>query len=535
MRMVGSGWMRWVGAAVGAAAFALIGLGQGLGGGAGAGPGGVVQPVQPVHEKAALITVEETIDQVTFTSIERRVDEARKAGCTLVVYEIDATGGMMESALKISAFTKQLAKENLPAVAWVRGNASGAPTVVALSCAQIVTSDSAAIGAVGMFAAPEAGKGALPAVLADVEDSAKVNGYPAAVVRAMAIPSAPLLEVKNDTTGEMRYEDDAGTQALTDVKAAGPGGAAVRPWHVTGEAKKKGESLVLVGAEAVKMGVSKAEVNSAADLRAVMNVRGDVMTLEMDFWEKTARFLALPWVRFFLLVGALTFGWAELSHPGISIPGVLAVVCLALLLGGPYMTGLATTWEIIAIVVGLVIVLADLFVVGSLGMLAVPGFIVMGVGLVASFIPTGVGGGLQFGDGLRALRNGLMVVIGGTGVSLVCFALLAKYLRMVPAFRQLQLAPAGGAGAAGGAVTSGAAAVRDVADRAVSDAVFVGALGVAHTQLRPAGKARFGEFLVDVVSFGSFIPVGTEIEVIGISGTRVTVRPRRVVEAEETA
>jgi membrane-bound serine protease (ClpP class) len=251
------------------------------------------------------------------------------------------------------------------------------------------------------------------------------------------------------------------------------------------------------------------------------------MTLEMDFWEKTARFLALPWVRFFLLVGALTFGWAELSHPGISIPGVLAVVCLALLLGGPYMTGLATTWEIIAIVVGLVIVLADLFVVGSLGMLAVPGFIVMGVGLVASFIPTGVGGGLQFGDGLRALRNGLMVVIGGTGVSLVCFALLAKYLRMVPAFRQLQLAPAGGAAAA--------VPVRDVADRAVSDAVFVGALGVAHTQLRPAGKARFGEFLVDVVSFGSFIPVGTEIEVIGISGTRVTVRPRRVVEAEETA
>lgn len=523
--------MKWVGVVVGVVVVALAGMGQGVAGGAGAG--GAVQPVQPVHEKAAVITVEGTIDQVTLKSIERRVDEARKAGCSLVVYEIDATGGMMESALEISAFTKGLAKEKMPTVAWVRGNASGAPTVVALSCAQIVMADGGAMGEVGMFEEPATGGGAVSPVLADVEDSAKVNGYPPAVVRAMAIPEAALLEVKNDTTGEVRYEDDAGARALADEKTAGPGGAAVRPWHVTGEAKKKGESLVVVGSEGVGMGISKAEVNSALDLRAVMNVRGDVVTLEMNFWEKTARFLALPWVRFFLLVGALTFGWAELSHPGISIPGALAVVCLALLIGGPYMTGLATTWEIIAIVAGLVIVLADLFVVGSLGMLAVPGFILMGVGLVASFIPTGVGGGLQFGDGLRALRNGLVVVIGGTGVSLVIFGMLAKYLRMVPAFRQLQLAPAGGAGAV---VTTGGAAVRDVADRSVSDAVFVGALGVAHTQLRPAGKARFGEFLVDVVSFGSFIGAGTEIEVIGVSGARVTVRPRRVaVQAEEMA
>jgi membrane-bound ClpP family serine protease len=55
--------------------------------------------------------------------------------------------------------------------------------------------------------------------------------------------------------------------------------------------------------------------------------------------------------------------------------------------------------------------------------------------------------------------------------------------------------------------------------------VFVGALGLAHTQLRPAGKARFGEHLIDVVSFGPFINAGTEVEVVTVSGYRVTVRP----------
>ena len=49
--------------------------------------------------------------------------------------------------------------------------------------------------------------------------------------------------------------------------------------------------------------------------------------------------------------------------------------------------------------------------------------------------------------------------------------------------------------------------------------------GTALTQLRPAGKAKFGEKTVDVVSEGEFIEVGTKIVVISVVGNKITVKP----------
>ena len=48
--------------------------------------------------------------------------------------------------------------------------------------------------------------------------------------------------------------------------------------------------------------------------------------------------------------------------------------------------------------------------------------------------------------------------------------------------------------------------------------------------MRPAGKAKIGDELVDVVSDGPFINPGTAIEVVRVEGNRVFVR-----ETDETS
>ncbi len=58
----------------------------------------------------------------------------------------------------------------------------------------------------------------------------------------------------------------------------------------------------------------------------------------------------------------------------------------------------------------------------------------------------------------------------------------------------------------------------------LSKSEHLGKRGVAQTQLRPAGTALINGRKVDVVSRGSFIPQGTPIEVIDVSGNRVVVR-----------
>jgi membrane-bound ClpP family serine protease len=48
--------------------------------------------------------------------------------------------------------------------------------------------------------------------------------------------------------------------------------------------------------------------------------------------------------------------------------------------------------------------------------------------------------------------------------------------------------------------------------------------GTTLTPLTPAGKARFGDDYVDVVSDGDFLPAGAGIYVIEAAGNRVVVR-----------
>ena len=54
-----------------------------------------------------------------------------------------------------------------------------------------------------------------------------------------------------------------------------------------------------------------------------------------------------------------------------------------------------------------------------------------------------------------------------------------------------------------------------------------GEVGVALTSLRPAGRARFGEKVVDVVTEGGFIDPGAAVEVVAVHGIRVVVQVQK--------
>jgi membrane-bound serine protease (ClpP class) len=54
--------------------------------------------------------------------------------------------------------------------------------------------------------------------------------------------------------------------------------------------------------------------------------------------------------------------------------------------------------------------------------------------------------------------------------------------------------------------------------------VAPGTEGKALTTLRPSGKARFGEHVVDVVTEGDYIPVDTAVAVVSADGMRVVVK-----------
>ena len=54
--------------------------------------------------------------------------------------------------------------------------------------------------------------------------------------------------------------------------------------------------------------------------------------------------------------------------------------------------------------------------------------------------------------------------------------------------------------------------------------VDVGDWGVAVSPFRPAGKARFGDRYLDVLTDGDFVERGRQVRIIELQGNRVVVR-----------
>ncbi len=55
--------------------------------------------------------------------------------------------------------------------------------------------------------------------------------------------------------------------------------------------------------------------------------------------------------------------------------------------------------------------------------------------------------------------------------------------------------------------------------------VKVGDRGAAVSPLRPAGRVKFGDNIVDCVSEAAFLEKGAEAQIIKVQGNRVVVKP----------
>ncbi len=476
------------------------------------------QPIQPPHQSAAIINLDGPVDQVMLNSLVRRIDLARKAGCTLIIYDMDVTGGLLNPAIEISQMNKKL---DLPTVAYIHTAAYSAGAIVALSCTQIVMAPNGSLGNCSSIAI-ENSDGHAPAsdVLNEMLDSARFRGWNALLVQSMVVRGTEVIELRHNVTGEIRFATPSERDALVRQLVTTPEGKSIAAWRVIAGPAEGEQSVLTVNADqAIHQGFAKARIDGQQQLLAVLNIRQQLLPLDFDASEKLERWMVRPGVQFTLFLAMLVLAYIEFSHPGVTLPGIGALICLILLVGAPLLTGRAHAWEIILVAIGMMIVVIDLVVYGGVGLLAVPGFILMAVGIVASFVPSEPGQPWvpQLAATYASLQTGLSVVVFGSLLAIVIFFALARYLHMTPGLRRLQLMPT---------APGGPASVNDVLQRQAHDAVFVGAIGTVVADLHPAGKATFGDHLVEVSAQGQFISRGVTVEVIQLAGHNVIVKPR---------
>jgi membrane-bound serine protease (ClpP class) len=513
-------------------------------------PGGAIRVEAPTsYQNGAIVTISGEISDVTTESVKRRVEEARKAGAAIIIFEMDTPGGMVSSALEICDYIKNLTE--IKTVAWVNTEAYSAGSMISVACDEIVMAAASTIGDCGVILGGPTGPQEVPEelrakaespVLEQFRDSAARNGYNALLCEAMVVKERVVYWVEHTETGERRFVNQETKDRLTggtdsDSPFATP---APRPedegpveWRlvesyqdpVTGKTVPiiqpvvaGTELLTMSQSRAMAFGFCKAIVTSLEDLRNHHNVVGDVQRFDFTWSERFTRWMTSMPVRMFLLLIIFLGVYVEFNTPGVGVPGLVALICLAIFVGAPYITGLANVWEIVLILLGFALLAVEIFVVPGFGIPGIAGILCILVGLLATFIPESPGQPFPISwprddFAVRGLKIGVITLASSSAASVVAMIIFSRLLPRISWLHSVMPENPTLAGVSVKDPYHGYAQVGDV--------------GRIEGPLRPAGKAWFGDLLVDVVSEGEFVEPPAEVEVVERRGNRVVVRPVR--------
>ncbi len=496
-------------------------------------------------QKGAIITIDGTISDVTTDSIERRVAAARDQGADVIIFEVNTPGGYVTSALDICDYIKNL--EGVKTVAWINTQAYSAGSMISVACDEIVMARASVLGDCGVILAGPTGPQEVPEqirakaespVLEQFRDSASKNGYDVLLCESMVIKEMEIYWVENTKTGERRFvnlEDkeeliEAESKSTTILGVEIPSLIDTKPeWKLVETyydpinerdetarqpIVRSTELLTLSQSRAHAFGFSQGIVTGESDLRDRYGLAGEIQRIEFTWSEIFTRWLTSMPVRGFLLIIVFLGAYVEFNTPGVGVPGLVALIALGIFLGAPYLTGLANVWEIAIILLGFVLIALEIFVIPGFGVAGISGIILVIIGLLATFMPEEPGRfpihWPQLVPSVDGLKQGIQTVGAALGLSMVGMFLLSKYLPHMPYLR--------------GLVPANPTPSEVTPADPYGGLARVGDIGLAESPLRPAGKARFGATLIDVVTEGDLIPAGAQLEVVGRHGNRVVVR-----------
>ncbi|MAE61238.1 MAG: hypothetical protein CMJ49_07760 [Planctomycetaceae bacterium] len=509
-------------------------------------PAAAAEPVveDEAGKRVYLIPITTEITDITLRRVESAIEKAKADGCDVIVFEMDTPGGGVGAAVDICRAIRDLT--DVHTVAWVHREAISAGAMISVACDEIIIAPMSKIGdCAPIMIGPE---GMQPMgdterekistyIRSEFREASQRVGYPEALCDAMVMrTTSAIYEIWHARTGEVRF---IAGHRLTDYGLVDPmtltvpqsmdevNAKASMDWRLERLVLDVGQLLTMLTQEAVDYGFAKPElVADEAALAAYTGASNGVITRVEETWsESLAMFLTSPVVRGLLTVVFLLGFYAEINSPGLGFPGVMAVVALLILLGAPYVTGLANWIEVVMILLGVALLLVEMFVIPGFGVAGVAGLVLVFVGMVMTFVPSEGGGGTmpslpELQGTWDAMLEGMLTMMISLVVAMIGFFVIGRYIGSIPFMNRLVLgmrqqpatvAPMGESIAAAQATAVGMGGTR------------VGDTGVVSADLRPVGRARFGDALVDVVTQGEQIESGATVRVVEVHGNRVVV------------
>nr|MBI1229876.1 nodulation protein NfeD [Cytophagales bacterium] len=432
------------------------------------GQADVDEPEKDQERSVFVFEVKSDIDPRMNRKVRLALEEARKIEADLIIIHMDTYGGAVNDADDIRTM---ILESDIPIYSFIDKDAASAGALISIACDSI-------------YMAPGASIGAATVVMGGSGEAApdKYQSYMRSMMRS---------------TAEARGRDPRIAEAMVDERLEVEG------------VSKAGEVVTFTVSEAIANGFCEGQVASIEDLLEEQGMSEAKITYyEPSAIEDVIALFLNPVVSGFLIL--IIFGgiYFELQTPGIGFPLLASITAIILYFIPYYLTGLATNFELVLFVVGVVFLLVEIFVLPGFGIFGILGIAGILAGLTLGMIPndafdfTFVASGTLF----SAL---LTVIIAAILATVIIFTLTPK-VNEWKAFSSISLATT-------------QQKLDGYTSSSYSD-TLVGKEGIAHTRLMPSGRILVEDEIYDAYSRGEFIDRGEKIKIISAEGTSLKVK-----------
>ena len=427
-----------------------------------------VLSAQQTQKKVFTFAIDQDIDPGMNRRVKLAIDQAEAQKVDVILIEMDTYGGAVTDADEIRT---RILESKIPVYVFINKDAASAGALISIACDSIYMAPGASIGA---------------ATVVNGTDGAAAPDKYQSYMRSMM-----------RSTAEATGRNPQIAEAMVDEKLVVPGisdSSSVITFSVT---------------EAIQNGFCEGEYASAKEILAAQGLQSaEIIAYEEKTVDTIISFFLSPAVSgilILLIIGGIYF---ELQTPGVGFPLAVALTAALLYFIPYYLNGLAENWEILAFVIGIILLVVEFFIIPGFGVFGVAGIVLILGGLVLGMLPNQafdfelVPSSQLFG----ALLTVILAALAGVGM---VFWLTPK-VNEWGAFKHLTLA-----------------STQDRSQGYTSSTYsedMLGKTGKVHSRLRPSGKVEIEGEIYDAYSRGEFLEQGEAVEVISTEGTSLRVK-----------
>ena len=401
------------------------------------------------------IPIKGDIDQAMFSFFEKSYNEALANDADKIIINIDTYGGFVDPAIRIKDI---IINSEIDTVTYVSNRAWSAGALIALAGHEMVMKQGTSIGA--------------------AETRPREEKYISA------------LRKEFKATAEARDRNADIAAAMVDVDIAIEG------------VIEQGKLLTLTAEEALNNNIANKMVESDEEFYEYIGInQAQINIVEPTAIERFASIVTNPYVSTFLLIIGFSALIFEILVPGFGVGGTVGLISLGLFFSGYIINGVASWGIVVLFLVGLLLILLEVFVV--------PGFGITGIGGIISILVS-----LYY---LFPTPQIAINIIASTLISTVILTyFIGKYFGSSKMWSRISL---------GTSLTTETGYVSSDEDKGI-----INKTGITKTPLRPAGIIEIDNKRIDVVSEGGFIDKGEKVIVLDVKGSKVLVKPYKEEE-----